>query len=109
MFGKRRRQRLWGRDFDVVKRGLAPDQVVAFVEDLLERYGDLLEEQRYRDTLRNLAESKVQEAVGIAQTILEDARLRAARELGPLAVVTNDAQHEPRVGQAAGSRILNLG
>ena len=109
MFGKQRRQRLWGRDFDAVKRGLAPDQVVAFVEDLLERYGDLLEEQRYRDTLRNLAESKAQEAVGIAQTILEDARLRAAREMGPLAVVTNDAQYEPRVGQAAGSRILNLG
>ena len=109
MFGKRRKQRLWGRDFDVVRRGLAPDQVVAFVEDLLERYGDLLEEQRYRDMLRNLAESKVREAVDIAQTILEDARLKAARELGPLTVVANDAQREPRVGQAAGSRSFNLG
>ena len=46
MFGKRRRQRIWGRDFDIVRQGLAPDQVVAFVEDLLERYSDLLEEQR---------------------------------------------------------------
>ena len=109
MFGKRRRQRIWGRDFDIVRQGLAPDQVVAFVEDLLERYSDLLEEQRYRDTLQNLAESKVREAVDIAQTILEDARVKAARELGPLAVVASDAQHEPRVEQAAGSRILNLG
>ena len=109
MFGKRRRQRLWGQDFDVVKGGLAQDQVVAFVEDLLDRYGDLLEEQRYRDKLRHLAESKVREAVGLAKEIIDEARLKAATDLGTLALITNDRHRETRTEQTARSRVPNAG
>ena len=53
---------LWGQEFDIVKAGLAEDQVAAFVEDLLKRYGDLLEGRKHLDSLRLLAETKVREA-----------------------------------------------
>lgn len=78
MFKRRQTRMLWGREFDIVGRGLTEGQVVAFVEDLLERYGDLLEEQRYRDSLRTFAESRVREAVDVAHGIVEEARSKAA-------------------------------
>ncbi len=104
MFNRHRARMRWGREFDSVGRGLAEGQVFDEGDDLLERYGDLLEEQRYRDSLRELAESKVREAVDVARGIVEEARSKAAAaslESRLAVLVRSDAHASDPFGDAA--------
>ena len=71
---RQRVRRLWDRDFAIVDGGLAEDEVVAFVEDLLQRYNELLAERRHLDTLRQLAERRLLEAQKLADSIVQQAR-----------------------------------
>ena len=84
---------LWGQEFDIVKAGLAEDQVAAFVEDLLKRYGDLLEGRKHLNSLRLLAETKVREADKLVSSILQEAMTKVARQnrqLSPRQIVVTD-------------------
>lgn len=81
---KREVHTLWDRDFDVVKSGLAEQQVIAFVQDLLKRYNDLLQERKHWASFRLLAERKLRKAEELAVTILQEARAKAAKETGQL-------------------------
>ena len=90
---------LWGQEFDIVKAGLAEDQVAAFVEDLLKRYGDLLGERKHLENLRLLAEARVREAEKLVSSILQEARTKIARENrqlshGQIVVTDNKFNHE---------------
>ena len=84
---------LWGQEFDIVKRGLAEDQVIAFVEGMISSRNDLLKERDHRDSLRQFAEWKVRQAEELASSIVHAAETRAAHKLlqAPLELGAGDA------------------
>ncbi len=102
---KRRKVRtLWGQQFDIVNDGLAEHQITTFVEDLLKRYNNLLKERKYRESLRLLAERKVELAEKIAASVLQQARSEAGKGEGqgsqvPLVenVEETSSEGEPRL------------
>ena len=93
MFKKQRTRKLWGRDFDIVKDGLAEHQVSAFVEDLLKHYKTVLAELKRWDSLRMLAEMRLGKARELAGSILQEAGVKATEEIGqfPRGPVAGDA------------------
>lgn len=71
---------LWGVDFRVVPDGLAEDQVVSFVDNLMEQNRSGRDEQDRQDSLRKLAEQTVVEADKLADDIKQQARQDAEDE-----------------------------
>lgn len=71
---------LWGVDFRVVPDGLAEDQVVSFVNNMMEQNRSGRDEQERQDSLRKLAEQTVVEADKLAEEIRQQARQDAEDE-----------------------------
>ena len=69
-------RRLWGQEINVVKGGLAEEQVISFVAELLGKYRDLATRQEHFLSLGALSER----AAGEADKLAESARARAREE-----------------------------
>jgi len=68
---------LWGQEFQVAKQGLAEEQVVAFVTDLVNQRDSLLERQQHLNSLQILAERTVTESSQLAEKIKQEAQDQA--------------------------------
>ena len=62
-------RQLWGRDFEIIKEGLAESQVVAFVTELMSERDMLTERQEHLLSLTKLAERTIAEADKLAEDI----------------------------------------
>jgi len=71
-----RTRRLWGQEIDLVEAGLAEDQVVSFVSELVQKYKDLAMRQEHFLSLGAVSERAAREADKLA----EDKRARAGEE-----------------------------
>ncbi|MFC1999916.1 ATP synthase F0 subunit B [Chloroflexota bacterium] len=71
-----RTRRLWGQEIDLVKAGLAEDQVVSFISELVHKYKDLAMRQEHFLSLGAVSERAAREADKLA----EDKRARAGEE-----------------------------
>ncbi len=71
---------LWGQDFRVVTEGLAETDVVIFVEKLLGRHRERVEQLDHISALNELATKTVEDAQTLARSIEEEARAKAASE-----------------------------
>ncbi len=60
---------LWGRDFEIVKDGLAESQVVGFTTELIKERDALLQRQEHLSSLTRLAEKTILEADELAEEI----------------------------------------
>ena len=72
--------KLWGREFNIVKDGLSEDQVVSFVDELVNTHEMLIQRQEHISVLTKLAERTVTEAENIAEEIKREATDRAKAE-----------------------------
>ncbi|MBI2172197.1 MAG: hypothetical protein HYU30_09330 [Chloroflexi bacterium] len=76
-------RRLWGKEFPLVNYGLAEDQVVAFVDDLIARYQAVLQNQESVSPLRIFSKQVVdeaeREAAAIRTKTKREAEVEAAR------------------------------
>lgn len=84
---------LWGVEFQVVPDGLAEDQVVSFVNDLMEKARDVGGDQGRQASLLKLAEQTVVEADRIAEDIKAKAR-QEAEEAGAKELTARRAEAE---------------
>ena len=71
---------IWGVKFRIAPHGLAEDQVVAFVNSLMEQSKESAAEQEKRSSLLKLAEQTVVEADRLAEEINKQAKLEAEEE-----------------------------
>ena len=71
-----RTRRLWGQEIDLVEAGLAEDQVVSFLSELVQKYKDLAMRQEHFLSLGAVSERAAREADKLA----EDKRARAGEE-----------------------------
>ena len=70
---------LWGKEFKIVKLGLAEEEVVAFVTNLIKQRDSLQEQQQHLHSLQKLAETTVIEANELAESIKREAHGEAAK------------------------------
>jgi cell division septum initiation protein DivIVA len=70
----------WGVKFTVASEGLAEEEVVAFVNGLMEKMEESAKAQEQQSSLLKLAEQTVIEADRLAERIKEDARKSASTE-----------------------------
>ena len=75
---------LWGEEFHVVPEGLAEDEVVSFVDDLMEQSRQIRDDQERQASLHRLAEQTVVEADKLAASIKQQARGEAEAEAARL-------------------------
>ena len=75
---------LWGVEFHMVPEGLAEDEVVSFVDDLMKQSHQIREEQERQASLHKLAEQTVIEADKLAEGIKQQARGEAEAEAARL-------------------------
>ena len=92
---------LWGQDFRVVTEGLAETDVVIFVEKLLGRHRERVQQLDHISALNELATKTVEDAQALALSIEEEARARADSEMEK---VVADARREAESIVAAGRR-----
>ena len=86
---------LWGVEFRTVPDGLDEDQVVSFVDKLMEQSRLGRDEQERQASLHKLAEQTVVEADKLAESIKEDARKEAQEEAARIqAAAEEQAQAE---------------
>src|SRR3990172_4891031 len=71
---------LWGREFNVVKRGLSEAQVTAFVDELVNQQGAMSHRQEHLVALTKLAERTVTEANKLADEIRQEGAQQAKSE-----------------------------
>lgn len=71
---------LWGQDFRVVTEGLAETDVVIFVEKLLGRHRERVQQLDHISALNELATKKVEDAQELARSIEDEARARVRSE-----------------------------
>ena len=86
-----KKRTLWGTDFDLVEVGLAENQVVSFVEDVLRRFGKPENGRNAAEILRQLGERKLREAERLAAFLGNEAKSKCAENrrgarAGPSAV-----------------------
>ena len=86
---------LWGREFSVIKEGLAEAEVVAFVSELLKR-------QEHHQSLMELAQRTVIEAEHLAMSLKERAKGEAEAEAARI-LSQAQAQAEQLVQETSGS------
>ncbi len=82
---------LWGREFNIVRNGLAEAQVVSFVNDLAKQHDLLLQRQDHLATLTRLAERTVSEADKLAEDIKAEARKAVESETARLVAEAQEA------------------
>jgi len=70
-------KKLLGQEFKVVKRGLAEEQVMAFINQLIDQRDKLLAKQQHINSLQILAEKTVTEANELAEQIRCEAQSEA--------------------------------
>jgi len=89
---------LWGQDFKIVREGLAEEQIVTFVNDVVRERDRLLHRQQNLDHLQRLAETTVTEASELAGMIKQEAQTEAASVLEEAKAraceVTDEAQRQ---------------
>ena len=73
-----RKRTLWGTEFDLVEVGLAENQVVSFVEDVLRRFGGPEGGRNTVAILRPLDERKLREAERLAAFLGSEAQSKSA-------------------------------
>ena len=71
---------LWGEEFRIVAEGLAETDVVIFVEKMMRRHRESLEQLDHIAALHELATKTVQDAEGLASDIKENAQAEAQAE-----------------------------
>ena len=71
---------LWGREFKKVKSGLDEEQVVSFVNELMNEHKTLLERAEHLSSLTKLAEKTIVEADTVAKQLQKEAEDRAKAE-----------------------------
>lgn len=64
---------LWGRQFNIAKKGLDETQVVPFVDELISQRDRLIQQEEHLTSLTKLAEKTVTEADKLAKEIKEEA------------------------------------
>ncbi|MFC2067765.1 hypothetical protein ACFLTP_01955 [Chloroflexota bacterium] len=70
-------RQLWGKDFEIVKDGLAESQVIGFATDIINERNNLLQSQEHLESLTRLAERTVIEADKMAKEIKLEAEEKA--------------------------------
>lgn len=75
-------RRLWEREFNLVKQGIAEDQAVRFVDDLIRRYSVLAEQEQHFLSLGTLSEKAAIEADKVAKDIKARAKREAETDAG---------------------------
>lgn len=84
---------LWGHNFKRSKTGLDEEQIVAFVNELMNERDVLLQRQEHLSSLAKLAERTVAEADNVAQQIKNEAVSQAEKEAkAVVAKVEEEAQ-----------------
>ncbi len=73
-----KKRTLWGTEFDLVEVGLAENQVVSFVEDVLRRFGGPEDGRNAAEVLRPLDERKLREADHLAAFLGNEAKSKCA-------------------------------
>ena len=73
-----KKRTLWGTEFDLVEVGLAENQVVSFVEDVLRRFGKPEDGRSAAEILRPLDERKLREAEHLAACLGNEAKSKSA-------------------------------
>ncbi len=68
---------LWGREFDIVERGLNEEQVIAYIEELRQKSAKIQDQDSRIEALKRLAESTLAEADRIAHDIRKEAKAKA--------------------------------
>ncbi len=91
-----KKRTLWGTEFDLVEVGLAENQVVSFVEDVLRRFAKPANRRNAAEIRRPLDERKLREAERLAAFLGNEAKSKCAENrlragAGPTAV-----QDEPK-------------
>ena len=85
---------LWGVEFPIVARGLAEDDVVSFVNKLMEENRRVKEERERQSSLLKLAEQTVVEADRLAESIKEQARQEAEEEASKIRAASEQQAQE---------------
>lgn len=85
---------LWGQEFKVVEQGLAEEQVVAFVTNLVKQRDSLLERQQHLNSLQKLAEKTVTEANELAKSIKQEAQSEAAKLIEEAEDIAREVTYE---------------
>ncbi len=111
-----KKRTLWGTDFDLVEVGLAENQVVSFVEDVLRRFAKPANVRNATEIRRPLDERKLREAEHLAAFLGSEAKSKCAENrrsagAGPTAVQDGPESVEPwslksseRAGEPRASR-----
>ncbi len=73
-----KKRTLWGTEFDLVEAGLAENQVVSFVEDVLGRFAKPSNARIAAEILRPLDERKLREAERLAAFLGNEAKSKCA-------------------------------
>ena len=73
-----KKRTLWGTEFDLVEVGLAENQVVSFVEDVLGRFPKTANGRTAVETLRPLDARKLREAERLAAFLGNEAKSKCA-------------------------------
>ncbi len=85
---------LYGREFNIVKSGLAEAQVIAFVNELMEERERLVQRQEHMASLTKLAERTVAEAEKLAEEIKKDSVDQANNEVAKLLSEAETKAHQ---------------
>ena len=105
-------RQLWDEEFTVVQRGLAEDQVVSYVNELLTRNQELSQQQQSAPSLRAVSKKMVDEAEKEANSLVAKAKREAETEA---ARIIEAAEREApsivgrarRDGEAEAARIVS--
>lgn len=88
------KMQLWDQEFDIVDEGLAPEQVVGFITELVNKHKALEEQQEHFISLATLSEKAAMEADKIAADIKARARGEARAEAARIVAEANARSQE---------------
>jgi len=91
---KNGKRQLWGQEFNIVKKGLAEEEVTKFVTDLMSKYRALAEQREHILSLGTLSEKAAIEADKVAADIKARAEREAEAEAASIIAKANQRARE---------------
>ena len=75
---------LWGHEFKIAKDGLDKEEVVSFVNELINKYETLIKRTEHLSSLTKLAEKTIVEADNVAKEVHKEAENKAQAEVNAI-------------------------
>ena len=86
--------KLWGHEFKKAKDGLDEEQIVSFVNDLINERDTLMQRQEHLSSLSKLAERTIAEADNVARQVREEVIENANTEAGEIVAKAEDQSRQ---------------